>query len=67
MSGAQAAGEPSTRMRRIGVAKKDGVPHHQGSANLLQFGRNWVCDLLHDSCNSFLMLIFCSSLLGASQ
>ena len=44
-----------------------GVPHHQGSANLLQFGRNWVCDLLHDSCNSFLMLIFCSPLLGASQ
>ena len=37
-------------------AQMEGVPHHQGSSNLYQFGRNWVCGLLHDSCNSFIML-----------
>ncbi len=36
--------------------KMVGVPHHQGSVNLIQFGENWVCGLLHASCNSFLML-----------
>ena len=37
-------------------AQMEGVPHHQGSSNLFQYGRNWVCGLLHDSCNSFIML-----------
>ena len=29
-------------------AQIEGVPHHQGSSSLYQFGRNWVCGLLHD-------------------
>ena len=29
----------------------EGVPHHQGSSNLFEYGDNWVCGLLHDSCN----------------
>jgi len=37
-------------------AQMEGVPHHQGSSNLFQYERNWVCGLLHDSCNSFIML-----------
>ena len=34
----------------------EGVPHHQGSSNLFEYGDNLVCGLLHDSCNSFFML-----------
>ena len=29
-------------------AQIEGVPHHQGSCSLYQFGRNRVCGLLHD-------------------
>ena len=32
----------------------EGVPHHQGSSNLFEYGDNWVCGLLHDSCNFIL-------------
>ena len=38
-----------------------GVPHHQGSSNLFEYRDNWVCGLLHDSCNSFFMLAFIPS------
>ena len=32
----------------------EGVPHHQGSSNLFEYADNWVCGLLHDSCNLIL-------------
>ena len=31
------------------------------SSNLFEYGDNWVCGLLHDSCNSFFMLAFIPS------
>ncbi|XP_020163963.1 uncharacterized protein [Aegilops tauschii subsp. strangulata] len=32
----------------------EGVPHHQGSSNLFEYEDNWVCGLVHDSCNFIL-------------
>ena len=56
MRGAQKNGWATHKEAKDKRAQMEGVPHHQGSSNLFQYRRNWVCGLLHDSCNSFIML-----------
>jgi hypothetical protein len=42
-----------------------GVPHHQGNANIKQYGKKWVCALFSFSCpfiiNSFVYDFSCTN------